>query len=125
VSLDVYLTGEKVTVECECAQCGNRHSRETNDTLYDRNITHNLAQMAGQAGIYEALWRPEEIGITKARDLIGPLQTGLDLLKSDPARFKAFNPANGWGDYDGLVDFVSSYLRACRGYPDANVSASR
>ena len=33
---------------------------------YSANITHNLGKMAEEAGIYKHLWRPEEIGITKA-----------------------------------------------------------
>jgi hypothetical protein len=28
---------------------------------------HNLTKMAGTAGLYDCLWRPEEIGITTAR----------------------------------------------------------
>jgi len=36
-------------------------------SVYDANITHNLGAMAEAAGIYKHLWRPEEIGITKAQ----------------------------------------------------------
>jgi len=93
--------------------------------VFDWNITHNLNKMAGEAGIYGHLWRPDEIEVTKAHQLIEPLQNGLLLLKSDPARFKAFNPSNGWGDYDGLVNFVEKYLQACEQYPDADISISR
>jgi len=93
--------------------------------VYSRNITHNLGKMAGEAGIYEALWRPEETGITKAGQLIEPLRDGLKLLRSDPERFKAFNPSNKLGDYDGLVQFVASYLAACEENPEADVSVSR
>lgn len=93
--------------------------------VYSANITHNLSTMASHAGIYEALWRPEEIGIDLARQLIEPLTAGLGVLLNDPERFKAFNPSNGWGSYDGLVGFVRNYLEACRQFPDATVYASR
>lgn len=93
--------------------------------IYTDNITHNLNTMAGEAGIYEHLWRPDEIGITKAGELIEPLKVGLALLKSDPERFKAFNPKNGWGTYDGLVGFVVDYLAACEKDPDADIEISR
>ena len=93
--------------------------------IYDANITHNLNRMATEAGIYQHLWRPDEIGIKKAKDLIIPLEDGLVLLKSDPERFEAFNPPNGWGDYDGLVRFVRNYLTACRQHPNAEVSVWR
>lgn len=92
---------------------------------FSANITHNLNTMAAAAGIYHHLWRPDEIGITKAGELIEPLTEGLALLKSDPERFRVFNPENGWGSYDGLVDFVSEYLDACLRNPDALVSVSR
>jgi hypothetical protein len=93
--------------------------------LFDHNITHNLTDMAKLAGLYEALWRPEEIGITYAHQLIGPLEAGLLRLKSNPGKFTPLNPSNGWGSYDGLVKFVESYLEACRENPDATVRVSR
>ena len=94
-------------------------------TVFSSNITHNLGQMAAAAGIYEALWRPEEIGITKAAQLIDPLWVGLFLLKSDPARFEKFNAPNGWAMYEHFVPFVEEYLKACKANPDAEVSVSR
>jgi len=94
-------------------------------TVYRANITHNLNRMASEAGIYKHLWRPDEIGIEKAEQLIEPLSVGLALLESDPERFKAFNPSNGWGTYEGLVSFVREYLSACERYPDATVSVWR
>ncbi len=93
--------------------------------VYSANITHNLAEMAKEAGLYEALWRPEEIGITKAAQLILPLQDGLNTLLSDPRRFEQFNPSNGWGDYDALVKFVCAYIVAAARNPDADVDVSR
>jgi hypothetical protein len=93
--------------------------------VFERNITHNLGKMAGVAGIYEHLWRPDEIGITRAKELIEPLATGLARLQAEPNIFKVHNPSNGWGDYNGLVAFVTSYLDACKQYPEATVRASR
>lgn len=40
------------------------HINEVNDG-YHANITHNLGKMAEAAGIYHALWRPDEIGIKR------------------------------------------------------------
>lgn len=107
MSLDVKLTAVRPT------------------SVYDRNITHNLNKMADAAGIYQALWRPEEIHIKFARELIPLLENGLEKLKSNPEHYKQLNPPNGWGDYDGLVHFVQEYLDACKENPDAEVSVSR
>lgn len=93
--------------------------------VYDANITHNLTAMADEAGIYKHLWRPEEIGITKAAQLIEPLTVGLAILKADPERFKKHNAPNGWGIYKHFVPFVENYLAACVENPDADVSVSR
>jgi len=95
------------------------------ETVYTANITHNLGKMAEEAGIYGYLWRPNEIGITRAEQLIKPLSIGLALLKSDPERFKKFDAKNGWGLYIHFVPFVEKYLQACKEYPDAEVSVGR
>lgn len=97
---------------------------ETNE-VFSANITHNLSRMAREAGIHGHLWRPDEIGITKASELIEPLMEGLNKLETHPDRYKAYNPKNGWGDYEGLVSFVSDYLDACREYPAADIEVSR
>ena len=107
MSLDVYLVAARPT------------------EVYWANITHNLGRMAGEAGIYQALWRPEEIGLTTAAQLIEPLAAGLALLKADPARFEAHNSPNGWGLYKNFVPFVERYLEACRENPDATIRVSR
>lgn len=93
--------------------------------VFDYNITHNLNKMAMEAGIYQHLWRPEEVGITYAGQLIPILTVGLGALERDPAHFKQFNPENGWGTYENLVEFVRSYLEACKENPDAEIYASR
>lgn len=93
--------------------------------VYDANITHNLGKMADKAGIYEYLWRPEEKEVKVAEQLIYPLEKGLELLKKEPEYFKQFNPENGWGSYERLIEFVEKYLQACKDNPDADVRASR
>lgn len=96
-----------------------------NNELYTDNITHNLNSMAEAAGIYKHLWRPDELGITKASELIYPLSKGLGRLMSAPSVYQEFNPESGWGDYDGLCRFVFNYIKACQQYPDAKVKVSR
>ena len=93
--------------------------------LYDTNITHNLGVMASQAGIYDLLWRPEEIGIEKAEGVIEGLTEGLNLLKKYPDFFSQFDAENGWGTYKDFVPFVEQYLKACIENPKATIRASR
>jgi hypothetical protein len=124
MSLDVYLIGEPEEVECFCT-CGNKHTKTESACFYSSNITHNLGEMALEAGIYEHLWRPEEIEITKANQLVEPLSKGLSLMKSDPKRFKKFTSKNGWGTYKDFIPWIEDYIEACVKYPNANVSVSR
>ena len=98
---------------------------EEDSRVYHDNITHNLNTMAKEAGLYDQLWRPEEIGIAQASALLPLLRDGLLRLMDDPARFQHFNPSNGWGTYDGLLTFVRGYIVACVLYPAAHVSVSR
>lgn len=97
---------------------------ETNE-VFSANITHNMTKMADEADLYYALWRPDERGWTHAHHIIPLLTTGLVDLKSSPETFKLLNPENGWGSYEGLVEFVESYLAACKQYPDAKIEVSR
>ena len=95
MSLDVYLSGPAVEERCAC-ECGHEHTKMVSESFYNANITHNLGAMAKEAGIYQHCWRPEEIDVTTARQLIEPLRAGLALMESDPNRFKKFDAPNGW-----------------------------
>jgi hypothetical protein len=147
MSLDVYLeTGEVTTTDRKIMVRENGRMKEITREEWERlypgrepvavlphettevftaNITHNLAAMAAQAGIYKLLWRPDENGISLARQLIEPLETGLHELCSNPEKYRQYNPENGWGHYEGLCDFVRDYLAACRKWPEAVVTVSR
>jgi hypothetical protein len=95
------------------------------ERIFDANITHNLNKMAMAAGIYKHLWRPEELGITHAREVIEPLRVGLADLKARPDFFREFNSPNGWGLYCHFVPFVEEVLAACEDNPDALIEVSR
>ena len=125
MSLDVHLIGATRDVPCICYDCGHEHTKKETEDFYSANITHNLNKMAGEAGIYKHLWRPEEIGITQATQLIEPLKAGIALMESDPERFEKFNAPNGWGMYEHFVPWLREYLEACEKYPDATVGVSR
>lgn len=95
------------------------------DHLHNSNITHNLGEMAEEAGIYQALWRPEELRVKYAKELITPIEKGLADLKARPDHYKQFDDPGGWGRYIHFVPFVEEYLNALKEFPDALVTASR
>jgi len=92
--------------------------------VYSCNITHNLAPMASAAGIYNALWRPKEIGAAKAGHLVPLLEDGLAKLKANPEYFRKFDAPSGWGTYKDFVPFVEQVLEACKTNPDALIDIS-
>lgn len=89
------------------------------------NITHNLIDMAKEAGIYHALWHPELLAKNRASDVEPLLRTALADMAADPERFKRHNPPNGWGTYDGFVSSVTRIANACKEYPNATLKAYR
>lgn len=123
------------------------HTYETNK-LFSDNITHNLTEMAKEAGLYDVLWRPyrlswdwedfsqgeyedyteldyeNEQSIT-AYDLINTLALGLSNLIKGKDKLLKYNPENDWGSYETLLNFTKSYLMACIENPDAKVEVYR
>lgn len=97
----------------------------TEEIIFDFNITHNLVPMAKVCELYKPLWRPEELGITYAGELIPYLSNGLSELVSKPNEYKQFNSLNGWGTYQNLVKFTTKVYLACLDNPDLLVIADR
>ena len=101
-------------------------------SVYSENITHNLGAMAREVKLsngmtlYDVLWRPDEQeGLKFAKDISELLDDGWNILLSDPEHYKKFNPAGGWGSYEGLLLFVHEYRDACWDNPDAELRVSR
>jgi hypothetical protein len=100
-------------------------------SVFTQNITHNLGKMAGNVvfedglTLYDILWRPDEHGFVYAKGIADYLDIGFNILLSEPDYYKTFNPENGWGSYDGLVNFVYNYRNACWDNPEAELSICR
>ena len=118
LSLDVYLIIKKPA----CEHCG---TEESETVVFDANITHNLNKMAMEAGIYEYLWRPEEIDVYLAGDIIEPVKIALADMKARPAYYQQWDSPNGWGLYKNFVPWIERYLEACIAHPEATIYVSR
>ncbi len=136
MSLDIYFTEPPGESEADRAvallRANGMHTAaqelqdaHRDDNYWSRNITHNLNKMADAAGIYKHLWRPEEIGIVTAQQLIEPLTAALADLEARPDHYRQFDAENGWGDYSGFVAFVRAVLAAATERPTYLVRASR
>ena len=112
MSLDFYLETPR------CDACGR-----LGDTLFTRNITHNVNVMWMEAGCYEALYGRD--GSKKAGEIIVVLQRALADMEARPAVYEAMNPENGWGSYDGALDYLRDVLAHCILRPDALIKVCR
>ena len=56
--------------------------------------------------------------------MIVTLETVIKELETNPEKYKAYNPPNGWGNYDIFVSFCRSVLQTCRENPDSVIEAA-
>lgn len=112
MSLDVYLTIGVDVGGVEPVEMG----------LFDGNITHNVIPMWSKAGVYKALYESDG---KLAGEIAETLASGVEAMRSRPNEYKALNPENGWGDYDGALQWLGDYAEACRKYPKAVIRVSR
>ena len=43
----------------------------------------------------------------------GPLAGAVKRMEADPEKYRAMNPPNGWGDYEGAIDYLRRIAEAC------------
>lgn len=85
------------------------------------NITHNLAKMAKECGLYLSLWGNGYSEFKYAWQLTDILKAGVDELNGDREYYEQFNPENGWGNYDTLLELATTVLQACVDHPNCRV----
>jgi hypothetical protein len=90
------------------------------EELFWRNYTSNCAPMwrAAGADLADMDGKPA----SQCGSVIG---LAVQVMKNEPARFKAMNPPNGWGDYDSCIEFLAAIADACERDPEATVQVSR
>ncbi len=81
-----------------------------------RTLTYNLTPMLRAAGFCG--WQ-ELMGQNAAESEPMLMATGR-ALRADPARFKAMNPENGWGDYEQAIDMMEELALDARKHPKAH-----
>lgn len=97
----------------------------------DWNYTHNCNGMANavldenyeQRPTFEEVFGHDHVSWWRRLDgLSGPegaklLDRIIRGLEADPARFRAMNPSNGWGDYDSFLKELRSMRDAVPEWP--------
>lgn len=143
----VYIRENGETKELETKEEVLKHFPDANpdeieehtyeDEIYfHMNLTHNLTKMAMECyplpntgsglsyilcyNLYQLLWHPEQIGIINpSEEYKDNVAQCYKKLLEEPDFFKQFNPDNGWGTYEQLLEGTRKYLNALEGISDA------
>lgn len=132
MSLDIIFTenGRKdYSNYCGCTVMVDSCNEEKD---YFINITHNLNIMAehvpiGDVNLYKVLWRGDELEdpIVKGKQFDEYLYDGISFLIKKKKYLMKYNPENGWGNYDSLLQFTKDCLALSIQHPNADVRFSR
>lgn len=57
-------------------------------------------------------------------ECVAPLRVGIYAMTADPDRYRAMNPDNGWGDYEGALRYLRELLAGCELHPLATFEVS-
>src|SRR4051812_46075723 len=86
--------------------------------LFDTiECTYNLAPM-----FFEAFADARGIRIISDKagsDCIPLIESAIAKMKAEPEKYRAMNPKNGWGDYDGALRTLEGLIEWCRKAPRA------
>ncbi|SRR6266540_4134693 len=90
-----------------------------------RNYTSNVSRMW-----FEALGNSQTLGDLLdpkpiASTLIEPLNRAIATMMETPEYFRAMNPLNGWGSYEGALEYLIWIRDHCVKWPSARVRVSR
>lgn len=80
------------------------------------NYTCNVYGMFDLAGVLPVI---KSDGTMRAAAAIPILEKGLRRMQDRPGDYRALNPPNGWGDYEGAMRFLQGILDGCRQHPKA------
>ncbi|MGG3890308.1 hypothetical protein [Metabacillus fastidiosus] len=102
------------------------------DSVYERNsevdmvvaiignYTYNVSKMYTKA-MNKTI---SEFHGMKASVAIPILENGIKNMTANAAEYKKLNPANGWGNYEGALSYMSRLLLACGENPNATIDVS-
>lgn len=83
---------------------------------YWRNMTSNVAGMWCDAGA-----DLREMKGRCAAECVPLLTAAIDKMVADPARYRAMEPSNGWGTYEGTLEFLRALRDAMQDHPATTV----
>lgn len=107
MSLDIWI-------KSKCEHCGSSSSKK------EHNYTYNCSPMWKGAG-----WNHEQFENKRASEMAPYLAQAIAVMSLRPDEYRAMNPPNGYGDYEGCLEFLRELLADCLEHPDAIVEMWR
>lgn len=101
-----------------CPECGRPDAIATITDGW--NYTSNCGPMWRAAGADLAEFHDKPAG-----QCVLPLHIAIHAMQSDPAKYRAMDPPNGWGSYDTLLPALKELIAQFETHPDAIVKVSR
>ena len=103
---------------------------------YRLQITHNLNKVVSACGelvgksYYEAIWRPDTLtGLENGKVPVLFIVSYLPDLIRDLIKYESvltqYLPKNGYGTFEGLIEFLCNYLKECYTYKNEYVYCCR
>ena len=78
-----------------------------------------------ELSLYSILWRADEHCLYTPNDIREYLITGLTYLETNYNDLLQYNPDNGWGHIDQVIEVTRKLIADCRIYPDASLHHCR
>ena len=87
------------------------------------NMTSNIRPMYDKAfGVND--WKDVVDG-RRAGSVVQEIFLAYDEMKSNPKEYKKLNPENGWGDYEGALEYLYKLLRESCQWPECTIYIHR
>lgn len=89
-----------------------------------RDIGNYTANVSGMWA--EALGYPlADLHGRTAADAVGDLRQAVQRMASEREKYRAMEPSNGWGSYEGARDYLTDLLDGCVAHPKTSIYVSR
>lgn len=105
-----------INVTKHCPHCDRTHSIEVGNYTYNVTDMYNLA-FTSTGHEYHGF---NALDGKRCGDMIDCFGDALKHMRDIKNRkeYIALNPPNGWGNYEGAVEFLAAIHKACCEYPD-------
>lgn len=134
MSLDItikYKRPKRVDYNATHAVCGSNVTvcnagEFFEDTEWEANITHNMAEMARHIPVsvkyrnknyngtlYDYVWHPDKHGNVTTAPMSRILVSGIAYMVANRKELLLHNPVNGWGSYDAFLLWLTKYKEVC------------